>query len=454
MNKRTPFASALASLNPLPSPRGASLHMVRMAQKSDVSIEELVRVARSDPALCGRLIHAANRLRVDVWSPTGALEVAVQRLGFAATRQIALGFSIVGEHLTGHCSAFDYDHFWTASLWRGVAAQALSARIGRAASSDTFVLGLLLDVGRLAFATAQPAAYSALLEKGHPEGARLRGAERECFGIDHGELGALLLEQWMLPSQAVAAVRDFHDESGTPVTATRQTLFLADAIARAALAPADVAPAWTHVALKAATSCGLDAASLNEIARTVAAEAAQWGPLLRLPVPRIAQQDFERYGEPHADGADARPLRILLVDDEEDEHLLLRLVLEAHGYCVSAANSADAALEAIFDAPPDMVITDWQMPGMSGPELCHALRKTRIGENLHLIIRTGRERKEDLVEGINAGANDFISKNSAESVLLARVQAGARAALQAVSRTAQLARVTRRAGDLAVLGLT
>lgn len=465
MNKKTSFTNALASLQPLPSPRGAALLMIQIARRDTASFEQIVRVARADPALCGRLIHAANRLRVDVWSPTGTLEVAVQRLGLAATRQIALGFSLVGEHRSGSCRAFDYENFWTISLLRGLAAQALARRLGGTDPSEAFVLGLLLEIGRLALAGVQPDAYAALLERSHLSGTQLRAAEGVRFGINHGELGAVLMEQWMLPAQTIRVARDYFApiEAQTGSTAEHSRLLLAEAIAQAALAPPSSASAWTHAALETAARADIDPVGVEEIAQAVANEAAEWAPLLRLPVPSEFSLHFDEYADPRS-GVPSEPstfaqtsapnLRILLVDDDEDELLLLRPALEMRGYRVGTALSAEQGIELILDSPPDIVITDWQMPRMSGPELCRVLRATHIGVRMHLIVRTGKSQDEDLVTAIHAGANDFVSKHSAEAVLMARVEAGADAVRRCSARVAELVRVTRLTADLAVNGLT
>lgn len=458
----------LADLHPLPSPRGAALHLIRATQRDDASIEEVVRVARADPSLCGRLIHAANRLNVDKWPRTGALEVAIQRLGFTSARRIALGFSLVGEHRTGHCPAFDYDGFWITSLLRGLAAQALAQRLRSAAPADAFVLGLLLDVGRLALATALPAAYAELLRCNADPGTRLLEAERARFGIDHGELGVKLMQRWMLPSEAVAAAqRHFGSPDAQPGdSAEHGYLVLAERLAQAALASEDTSLAWTHAALHAAAAGGIDAQTLDQIAHAIASEATDWAPLLHLPIPQMMRVDFitysdPMYGDPMVSSDDpvsnplaVKDLRILLVDDDEDEHLLLRPILEKCGYRITAVNSADAAIASICDTAPDIVITDWQMPGMSGPELCRTLRRTRVCEHVHLILRTGKSRDQDLVAGIQAGANDFVSKDATNSTLLARVLAGARTALGTRERAAVLARAVRPAPEEARFAAT
>jgi len=72
------------------------------------------------------------------------------------------------------------------------------------------------------------------------------------------------------------------------------------------------------------------------------------------------------------------------------------------------------------------VITDWLMPGLSGLELCQALRETEIGRHMYMILLTSREEEDNVVAGLEAGANDYLTKPFNPRILLARVQAGER----------------------------
>jgi DNA-binding response OmpR family regulator len=94
---------------------------------------------------------------------------------------------------------------------------------------------------------------------------------------------------------------------------------------------------------------------------------------------------------------------------------------------VQPVASGDAALAAIASGQPQMVITDWEMPGMDGIALCRALRATRLGRSLYVIMYTSHGEDSELIAGIEAGADDFMVKSADSDVLLARVRAGARA---------------------------
>jgi adenylate cyclase len=102
--------------------------------------------------------------------------------------------------------------------------------------------------------------------------------------------------------------------------------------------------------------------------------------------------------------------RILVVDDQRAPSELLAGILQARGYEVSIAASGEAALEAVRGAGPDLVIADIRMPGMDGYELCRRLRAQADTALLPLILITSLEAVDERVRGLEAGADDFLSK--------------------------------------------
>lgn len=427
------LAEAISRLHRLPSPRGAALEMLRLSGDDNASANEVARVAQADPGLAARLIDAANGAATGAASRVGSIRAAVIRLGFSATRQIALGFSLVSGYRRGACGRFDYQAFWTGSLLRGLAARAIAARLGTGDPHEALACALLAEIGRLALATAQPAAYGELLAVHGQGGASLRAAERERFGIDHGALGIALLGRWRMPAGLVASVEGYFappiHADGPDRQARRMawTLLLAETVARAAAAPARERGAWMHLALEGGARLGADASMLEEVASEVAHEAQFWAPLLELPVPALGSPGFPDYADGAGEGAEGKAgLRILLVDDDESDRLLAQRALQKAGHRVELAADGHEALASITAAPSQLVITDIDMPRMNGLELCRRLRESALGACLYVIALTGRERHEDLVACIDAGANDFVAKSSAPEVLLARVRAAAR----------------------------
>ncbi len=115
--------------------------------------------------------------------------------------------------------------------------------------------------------------------------------------------------------------------------------------------------------------------------------------------------------------------RILLVEDNDDNRQLLRIYLTREGYEVLEAADGVEALEIIRESPPDLVISDVQMPRMDGYTLCERLRQDAETEQLPIILITALYTSmEDILEGLHRGANDFLRSPFRQSELLARVQ--------------------------------
>lgn len=118
--------------------------------------------------------------------------------------------------------------------------------------------------------------------------------------------------------------------------------------------------------------------------------------------------------------------RVLIVDDSRDQLLLLELLLRNEGYQVLTATSGEQAWTLMQQQPTALVVSDWVMPGMDGIELCQRIRSTQFPHFVYFLLLTGRDDTASLVVGLNAGANDFLTKPLNPAELKARLQAGLR----------------------------
>jgi class 3 adenylate cyclase/CheY-like chemotaxis protein len=116
------------------------------------------------------------------------------------------------------------------------------------------------------------------------------------------------------------------------------------------------------------------------------------------------------------------PARILVVDDVEKNVRLLADVLAARGYRTSTAFSGEAALQAIRAEPPDLVLLDIMMPGISGYDVCRAIRADERFSILPIILVTALDPSTERVKGLEAGADDFLNKPVNQAELMARVR--------------------------------
>jgi diguanylate cyclase (GGDEF)-like protein len=119
-------------------------------------------------------------------------------------------------------------------------------------------------------------------------------------------------------------------------------------------------------------------------------------------------------------------MKILIADDEPVARRLLEKTLQQLGHTVTVvSNGSDALRELMVSDGPRMAIVDWMMPGVDGLGVCRAVRQ-RPSPYVYVILLTARDRPEDLVEGLNAGADDFLSKPLDPGHLRARLRAGER----------------------------
>src|SRR6476660_4118396 len=125
---------------------------------------------------------------------------------------------------------------------------------------------------------------------------------------------------------------------------------------------------------------------------------------------------------PH-EGKQAMSARIMIVEDEEPLTLLLRYNLESEGYEVETAARGDEAEIKLKEAPPDLLVLDWRLPGMSGIELCRRLRARPDTERLPIIMLTARGEESERIRGLSTGADDYIVKPFSVPELVARVRA-------------------------------
>lgn len=119
-------------------------------------------------------------------------------------------------------------------------------------------------------------------------------------------------------------------------------------------------------------------------------------------------------------------MRILIADDDTTSRLMLTRVIEGWGYDVVAVQDGAAAWDCITgEVPPTLAIVDWMMPGLSGIELCRRIR-AKVQSPIYVILLTSRNTTEDLVEGLRAGADDYLRKPFDPDELSARLHVGKR----------------------------
>lgn len=432
----------LKAAGELPSPRGVALAIIRLTQSSDVSLSELGRVIKGDPAFVGRLIKAANGLVAENRRAVVSVQEALMVLGLPAVRTLALGFSLLSTYRKGVCPGFDYQRFWSSSLLMALSMQGLAQRVRVVPADEAFSLGLLARVGELALATLYPDAFSQLLADLH-RNQQLQQVTLEdaAFAMNHRELGAAMLTEWGVPDALVQPVR-FHEQpelagydEGSRGSGLVQCLVLARAIAQLCLAPDSEHARLMQPMLRLSSRLGLERGEFVGLCERVGRDWVEWGKLLQIrtdAAPRFgelsgAAVDDGRTGATAAASAadevkDEAPMRALLVTRDRAATATLRTALEAAAVSVfeAAASGAEAALETAIDVQPHLLVVEW---GVDGERLVRNLRDIRLGRGIYVMALVAGEDDALLLAASAAGVDDFVVLPVRRAALTLRLRA-------------------------------
>jgi sigma-B regulation protein RsbU (phosphoserine phosphatase) len=121
------------------------------------------------------------------------------------------------------------------------------------------------------------------------------------------------------------------------------------------------------------------------------------------------------------------PLQVLVADDEPVSRTVVGAMLKKAGYPVVFAPDGEQALQQLSsDDPAAIALLDWEMPGLQGPEVVQRLRQRETSTPTYVILLTSRDSSADIVQGLRAGADDYVTKPANEDELIARVNVGTR----------------------------
>jgi two-component system, OmpR family, KDP operon response regulator KdpE len=151
------------------------------------------------------------------------------------------------------------------------------------------------------------------------------------------------------------------------------------------------------------------------------------GTLFRSRVAKVSKEGTHKWC-PYVRRMCVSAGRILVVDDEPQIRRVMRAALTTNGYEVSDARSGEEAVEKLGDEKFDLILLDVNLPGMSGLEACRAMRHETLGIEVPIIMLTVRNAEKDIVEALDAGADDYVVKPFGTPELLARIRAALRRA--------------------------
>lgn len=200
--------SLLANFERLHSMPDVARRILELTRFEDYDMQAVAVCVAQDPALAAKLLQLTNSVQFSLYRPVASVQHALALLGRRSLRLTALTFGLIGSLAEGVNRRF-LDGYWRRAATMAVAARNLARLADDVDPHEAYTAGLLADLGRLALAQAFGETY---VEAGEtkPHNDRTPAAERERFGCGHPFLAAQMLEQWNVPAELIAAVRDHH----------------------------------------------------------------------------------------------------------------------------------------------------------------------------------------------------------------------------------------------------
>jgi two-component system cell cycle response regulator len=418
----------------LPSPKGLALSIVRLLQRDDYKIDDLVRLIQSDPAITGELLRFSNAATYGHTRPIIALSEAVTILGILRVRILVLAFSVLHDHRSGNCPQFNYEQFWARALAAAISAQAL-ASYAKINAEENFTAGLLCSLGELAMASIFPDRYGEIIFLTGDDIHKRIALEREIFGTDHCELNASLLLEWGLPEALVTAIYhcEIPDDAGFQEGSRIYglTLSLHVALAMASICVAEDMARWTmlpNLYAKAAR-LGISTEEINSMADRIAANWLEWGELLKIQtreIPSFAELLTSSQPREQISTSSTCPWpnnkSLLLICTETSESSAIADHLKMSGYAVEyVSNSTDALVVALKDKP-DLIIIEMSAPEIDGAVFCKALRDNSHGQSIYVIFVANHEEVVPLMQVLDMGADDILLRPITTLSLLSKLR--------------------------------
>lgn len=399
----------------LPSPAGTALAIVRLLQRDDFKIDELLRLVQSDPAIAGNLLKFANAAVYGHSRPVVSLSKAIVTLGTFRVRNLVLALSVLQHHRSGDCLQFDYENFWSRSLASAISAQALAPYAGTP-PEENFTAGLLGCIGELALASVYPERYGEIIcaVTGHKRLA----LEQAAFGTDHRELTASLLIEWGFPDILVSAVYycEAPEEAAMPEGsrgfALTYSLHIALDLAR--ICVTDDIGRWSMLPnlFAKAARLGISTEELNSLADGIITSWLEWGAMLKIQTRQITS--FTELlassgpGSPAIDASSHKPA--LYIGAISPESGVIAGYLEMNGYTVSYASNPADGLAVARDVKPDLVMMEAFRPELLDADLCQRLREIPRSGSVYIILIIEHIDDDLLTRMLELGADDFLQR--------------------------------------------
>ncbi len=212
------LAGMVECMPPFPE---SAFRLMRLTSDINCSPKDLVQAIGYDPAMTMNILKLVNSAYFSLSRHVSSVQHALIYLGMNTVKNLAISVATMDNLPRWALGSFTSNGFLLHSVLTGRLAQRLAGHFSHAGdNSEAFVAGLLHDFGKAVFAHAEPTKYAAVLKRAASEGVALHAVEREVFGFDHAEAGAMLADRWQLPERLVGIIAGHHadDPGADPLT--------------------------------------------------------------------------------------------------------------------------------------------------------------------------------------------------------------------------------------------
>lgn len=203
-------SSQILKSTQLPTLPTVAVQLVELSRNPNAEIREVVSAIRADPAITARILKATNSAYFGLSSQISSIDRAVPLLGTTVVTSLALTFSLDSAAVSSGPLADYYKKYWTQSVVQASAAEMIAPHCTEKLECEYFLIGLLLDIGRLAMLKAIPADYGMVVALAFDDQQELWVSEQQQLGVTHSEIGAQLMKEWGLHPTLISAVRNHH----------------------------------------------------------------------------------------------------------------------------------------------------------------------------------------------------------------------------------------------------
>ncbi len=218
------FLQRMRSAAAVPSLPTVAVQVLQLTKQSDTSVDKLANVIQNDPAMAAKVLKTVNSPLFGIPREVGSLKQAIALLGLRRVTMLALSFSLVETMQGGAGDEFDFANYWRRSLSTAVAGRLISKVVAPAMTEESFVIGLLSDIGIVVAWRAAADLYWPALVEWQETRRPIEEIEQRQFGFTHALLGSELLRSWGLPEALCDAVEAHHGDGLEGLSASSKML--------------------------------------------------------------------------------------------------------------------------------------------------------------------------------------------------------------------------------------